>query len=68
MYSFLNLEPVRSSMSGSNCCFLTCIQVSQEAGKVVWYSHLFKNFLLKGKVFREPQSGPDGGAVKRLEP
>ena len=27
------------------CCFLTCIQVSQEAGKVVWYSHLFKNFL-----------------------
>ena len=32
-------------MSGSNCCFLTCIQVFQEAGKVVWYSHLFKNFL-----------------------
>ena len=31
-------------MSGSNCCFLTCIQVSQETGKVVWYSHLFKNF------------------------
>ena len=31
-------------MSGSNCCFLTCIQVSQEAGKVVCYSHLFKNF------------------------
>ena len=31
-------------MSSSNCCFLTCIQVSQEAGKVVWYSHLFKNF------------------------
>ena len=31
-------------MSGSNRCFLTCIQVSQEAGKVVWYSHLFKNF------------------------
>ena len=30
-------------MFGSNCCFLTCIQVSQEAGKVVWYSHLFKN-------------------------
>jgi len=26
------------------CCFLTCIQVSQEAGQVVWYSHLFKNF------------------------
>ena len=31
-------------MSGSNCCFLTCIYVSQEAGKMVWYSHLFKNF------------------------
>ena len=31
-------------MSSSNCCFLTCIQVLQEAGKVVWYSHLFKNF------------------------
>ena len=31
-------------MSGSNCCFLTCIQVLQEAGKVVWYSHIFKNF------------------------
>ena len=31
-------------MSGSTCCFLTCIQVSQEAGKIVWYSHLFKNF------------------------
>ena len=31
-------------MSSSNCCFLTCIQVSQEAGHVVWYSHLFQNF------------------------
>ena len=31
-------------MSSSNCCFLTCIQVSQEAGQVVWYSHLFRNF------------------------
>ena len=27
-----------------NCCFLTCIQVSQEAGQVVWCSHLFQNF------------------------
>ena len=25
------------------CCFLTCIQISQEAGNVVWYSHLLKN-------------------------
>ena len=31
-------------MSGSNCGFLTCIYISQEAGKVVWYSHLLKNF------------------------
>ena len=32
------------SMSSSNCCFLTCIQISPEASKVVWYSHTFKNF------------------------
>ena len=44
MYSFPNLEPVRCSISRSNCCFLTWIQVLQEAGMVVWYSHLFKNF------------------------
>ena len=31
-------------MSSSKCCFLTCIRVSQEAGQVVWYSHLFQNF------------------------
>ena len=31
-------------MSGSNCFFLTCIQISQEASKVVWYSHLLKHF------------------------
>ena len=31
-------------MSSSNCCFLTCIEISQEGGHVVWYSHLFKNF------------------------
>ena len=31
-------------MSSSNCCFLTCIQVSQEAGEVVWYPHLSYNF------------------------
>jgi len=31
-------------MSSFNCCFLTCIQISQEAGKLVWYSHLLKNF------------------------
>ena len=42
MYFFPNLEPVRCSMSSSNCFLLTCIQVFQETGKVV--SHLFKNF------------------------
>ena len=31
-------------MSNSNCCFLTCVQISQEAGQVVWYFHLFQNF------------------------
>ena len=31
-------------MSSSNCCFLTCIQTSQDAGQVVWDSHLLKNF------------------------
>ena len=31
-------------MASSNCYFLTCTQVSLEAGKVFWYSHLFKNF------------------------
>ena len=31
-------------MSTSNCCFLTYIQISQEADQVVWYSHLLKNF------------------------
>ena len=31
-------------MSSSNCCFLICIQISQEAGQVVWYSHFFNNF------------------------
>ena len=44
MYSFSYLEPVCWPMSSSNCGFLTCIQVSQEAGQVVWYSHLFQNF------------------------
>ena len=44
MHSFSYLEPVCYPMSSSNCCFLTCIRVSQEAGQVVWYSHLLKNF------------------------
>ena len=44
MYTFSYLEPVCFSMSSSNFCFLACIQISQEAGQVVWYSHLFQNF------------------------
>ena len=44
MYSFSYLEPVCCSMSRFNCCFLTSLQISQEAGQVVWYSHLFQNF------------------------
>ena len=42
--SFPYLEPVCWSMSSSNCSFLTCIQIFQEAGQLVWYSHLLKNF------------------------
>ena len=44
MHSFPNLEAVHGSISGSKCYFLTCIQVSQKAGKMVWNSHLLKNF------------------------
>ena len=43
-YSFPNFEPVRCSMCTSNCHFLTCIQVSQETGNVLWYSHPFENY------------------------
>ena len=43
MYSVPNFKPNRS-MSSSNCYFLTCIQASLEAGKVIWYSHVFRNF------------------------
>ena len=44
MYSFSYLEPVCCSTSSSNWCFRTCIQISQEADQVIWYSHLFQNF------------------------
>ena len=40
MTNLPDLEPVCCSMYSSNCCFLTCIQISQEASQVVWYSHL----------------------------
>ena len=44
MYSFLNFEPVCYSLSSSNYCFLACIWISQKTGKLVWYSHHFKNY------------------------
>ena len=44
MHYFPNFEQIHCSMSGSNCCIFTWIQVSQEAGKVVCYSYLLKNF------------------------
>ena len=44
MFSFPDLEPVCFPLSSSNRCFLTCIQISQEADQVVWHSHLFQNF------------------------
>ena len=45
-------EPACCSMSSSNCCFLTCIQISQQADQVVWYSHLFQSF----PVYCDPHS------------
>ena len=44
MYSFPYLETVYCSMSSSNCCFLTCVQIFQEAGQMAWYAPLFQNF------------------------
>ena len=50
-------------MSSSNCCFLTCIQISQEADQVVWYSHLFKNF----PQFDVTHTVKDFGIVNKAE-
>ena len=50
-------------MSSSNCCFLACLQVSQEAGQVVWYSHLFQNF----PQFIVIHTVKDFGIVKKAE-
>ena len=47
----------------SNCCSLSCIQVSQEAGQVVWYSHLLKNFL----QFVVIHTVKDFGIVNKVE-
>ena len=44
MYSFPYLKAVCCFTFSSNCWLLTCTQISQEAGQVVWYSHLFQNF------------------------
>ena len=49
-YSFPDLETVCCSMSSSNCCFLTCIQIFLEADKLIWYSHPFKNFPQYGVI------------------
>ena len=43
-YSFPDLETVCCSMSSSYCYFLICIQIPQEAGQVVRFSHLLKSF------------------------
>ena len=50
-------------MSSSNCCFLTCIQVYQEAGQVVWHAHLFQNF----PQFIVIHSVKDFGIVNKAE-
>ena len=44
MYSFPSFKPVHCSLFTCNHCFFFCMQVSQETGKVVWYSSLFENF------------------------
>ena len=44
MYSLSQFGTSPLFMSSSNCYYLICIQISQEAGKEVWYSHPFKNF------------------------
>ena len=49
-------------MSSSNSCLLTCIQISQEAGKVVWYSHFFQNFLQFVMIYTVKGFGIDNKA------
>ena len=63
MHPFPNLEPVHFFMSGFNCCFLTCIQISQEADQVVWYFHLLKNF----PVCCDPHKNKGFGIVNTAE-
>ena len=61
-YSYSYLKPVCFSMSSSNYCFLTCIQISPEAGQVVWYSHL-----LSFPQFIVIQTVKDFGIVNKAE-
>ena len=56
LYLFTSFEPIHCAISSSKCCFLTSIWVSQETGKIIWYSHLFEDFpqfvvILKVKDF-----------------
>ena len=44
-------------MSSSNCCVLTCLQISQEAGQVIWYSDLLKNIPLFVVIHRIKEFG-----------
>ena len=62
-YSSLNLEPLSCSMSSSNCCSLTYIQISQEAGKVIWDSYNFNNF----PHFAEIHTVTGFGIVNKVE-
>ena len=68
MYSFPNLEPVRHSMSGSNCYFLIHIQVFQETGKEVWYSHPFKDFSQFVVIHTVPKLNRRSPQVEALSP
>ena len=61
MYSFSDLEPVCCSISSSNCCFLNCIQISEEAGQVV----LFPSLEEFSTVFCDPHKG--FGIVNKTE-
>ena len=66
MYSFSYLDPVCCSMSSSNCCFLTCIQVSQEKGKVVWYTVKGKPFSITVIQVYAPTSNTEEAGVEQF--
>ena len=66
LYSFLNYEPVTCYRSDFNCCFLSCIQVSQETSMVVCSSQFLKNFpqfvvihTFKGFIIVNEAVGPE---------